>query len=298
MDFIAAMRVMTEVTRLGSFTAAGQELRLSTASVSRIVADLEADLAVRLVNRTTRRLSPTDAGEEFVQRSSGILEELDALRSTVRERHEAPRGRLRISCVTAFGNDCLAPAIPGFLEEFPQLKLTLDISNRQVDLIEEHYDVAIRVGPLRDSSLIAQKIFSQRMIFVASPEFCRRYGMPRSPDEIRNYPSVTQISGEWGRVQRFKRGTDIIEFEVPQDCVMSSPGAVRNAALTGYGYALIADFAVARDIEKNRLVRLLPDYEPIEQPLYALFAHRHYTPRKIRAFIDYLVETFGDNRAE
>ena len=102
MDLITAMRVITEVTRLGSFTAAGQELRLSTASVSRIVADLEADLGVRLVNRTTRRLSPTDAGEEFVQRTSGILEELDALRSRVRELHEVPRGRLRVSCVTAF----------------------------------------------------------------------------------------------------------------------------------------------------------------------------------------------------
>lgn len=298
MDLISAMRVMTEVTRLGSFTAAGQELRLSTASVSRIVAEVEADLGVRLVNRTTRRLSPTDAGEEFVQRSSGILEELDALRSTVRERHEAPRGRLRVSCVTAFGNECLAPAIPGFLEQFPQLKISLDISNRRVDLIEEHYDVAIRVGPLRDSSLVAQKIFSQRMIFVAAPEFCRRYGMPRSLDEIRNYPSITQISGEWGHVQLFKHGTDIVEFELPQDYVISSPSAVKNAALTGYGYTLSGDFAVAKDIAEGRLVRLLPDYEPVEQPLYALFAHRRYTPRKTRAFVDYLIKTFGDSGAE
>ena len=294
MDLIAAMRIMTEVTRLGSFTAAGQELRLSTASISRIVAELEEDFGVRLINRTTRQLSPTDAGEEFVQRSLGILEELEALRSTVRERHEVPRGRLRVTCVTAFGNECLAPAIPGFLERFPQLKVSLDISNRLVDLIEEHYDVAIRVGPLRDSSLVAQKIFTQRLIFVASPEFCRRHGMPKSLDEIRSYPSVMQISGEWGRVQHFKRGADIIEFEAPQDCVMNSPSAVRNAALTGYGYTLSGDFTVAKDIAEGRLVRLLPDYEPVEQHLYAVFAHRRYMPRKVRAFVDYLNEIFGE----
>ena len=294
MDLIKAMRVMTELTRLGSFTAAGRELRISTASVSRIVVELEADFGVRLINRTTRQLSPTDAGEEFVQRSAGILEEIEALRSMVRERHDMPRGRLRVSCVTAFGNECLAPAIPGFLKRFPELKVSLDISNRLADLIEEHYDVAIRVGPLRDSSLIAQKIFTQRMIFVASPEFCRRHGMPRSLDEIQDYPSVTQISGEWGRIQHFKRGADTINFEVPQDCVMSSPSAVRNAALTGYGYTLTSDFTVAKDIAKGRLVRLLPDYEPVEQNLYAVFAHRRYMPRKVRAFVDYLNETFGE----
>ena len=293
MDMISAMRVMTEVSRLGSFTAAGRELRLSTASVSRIVGQLEADLRVRLVNRTTRQLSLTDAGEEFVQRSAGILEELETLRGQVRERHDAPRGRLRVSCVTAFGNECLAPAIPGFLERCPDLKISLDINNRSVDLLEEHYDVAVRVGPLQDSSLIAQKIFTQRLIFVASPEFCRRYGAPRTMDEIRDFPSIAQISGEWGHAHRFKLGPDTIEFEVPKDCVMSSPGAVRNAALTGYGYTLTADFAVAKDIAQGRLVRLLPDYEPVELPLYALYAHRRYIPRKVRAFVDYLTETFS-----
>lgn len=293
MDMINAMRVITEVARLGSFTAASRELRLSAASVSRIVAELEADLGVRLVNRTTRQLNLTDAGMEFVQRSAGILEELDDMRSAVGERHDTPRGRLRISCVTAFGNECLAPVLPEFLRRFPQVEVTLDIGNRMVDLIGEHYDVAIRVGPLQDSTLIAQKIFSQKVVFVASPDFCQKYGLPKSLEEIRGYPSITQISGDWGRKQRFAYGGEMIEFEMPQHCVVSSSHAAKNAVLTGYGYTLLGDFSVARDIAESRLVQLLPEYEPIEQPIYALYADRRYTPQKTRVFIDYLTEAFS-----
>lgn len=290
---MTAMRIAIEIARHGSFTAASRELRLSAPSVSRIMAELEADLGVRLFNRTTRQLNLTDAGIEFVQKSSGILEELDTMRSVVRERHDTPRGQLRVSCVMAFGNECLAPALPEFLRRFPQLDISLDLGNRLVDLIEEHYDVAIRVGPLSDSSMIAQKIYTQRIIFVASPEFCRRFGMPKSVDEVRSYPSVTQVSGEWGRTHQFRYLGEIIDFEVAQHFRMNSARAVKNACLTGYGYSLLPDFIVADDLAQNRLVQLLPNYEPVEQSIYAFYAQRRHTPQKIRVFIDYLAEVFG-----
>ncbi|RWG50490.1 MAG: LysR family transcriptional regulator [Mesorhizobium sp.] len=293
MDMVTAMRIAIEIARHGSFTAASRELRLSAPSVSRIMAELEADLGVRLFNRTTRQLNLTDAGIEFVQKSSGILEELDTMRSVVRERHDTPRGQLRVSCVMAFGNECLAPALPEFLRRFPQLDISLDLGNRLVDLIEEHYDVAIRVGPLSDSSMIAQKIYTQRIIFVASPEFCRRFGMPKSVDEVRSYPSVTQVSGEWGRTHQFRYLGEIIDFEVAQHFRMNSARAVKNACLTGYGYSLLPDFIVADDLAQNRLVQLLPNYEPVEQSIYAFYAQRRHTPQKIRVFIDYLAEVFG-----
>lgn len=287
------MRIATEVARLGSFTAASRELRISAPSVSRIIAELESDLGVRLFNRTTRQLNLTDAGMEFVQKSSGILEELDDMRTVVRERHDTPRGQLRVSCVAAFGNECLAPALPDFLRRYPQLGMSLDVGNRLVDLIEEHYDVAIRVGPLSDSSMIAQKIFVQKMIFVASPAFCQRYGTPRTLDQIRGYPSVTQISGEWGRTHQFSFMGELVDFEVLQSFTMNSARAVKNACLTGYGYSLLGDFMVAQDIAENRLVQLLPNYEPVEQAIYAFYAQRRHIPQKIRVFIDYLTEVFG-----
>ena len=140
---------------------------------------------------------------EFLRSSTGVLEEIESLRSQTRERHNSPRGLLKVSSVTAFGNECLVPAIPGFLERYPGIKISVDISNRVVDLIEEHYDVAIRVGPLEDSSLIAKKIFDQRLIFVATPEYCARFGVPKTLDELTRHRSISQISGEWGRVHQF-----------------------------------------------------------------------------------------------
>ncbi|MDQ0563040.1 DNA-binding transcriptional LysR family regulator [Rhizobium mesoamericanum] len=192
MDMVEAMRVAVEVARHGSFTSASRALRISAPSVSRIVAELEADLGARY--RTTRQLNLTDAGREFVQESAGLLEELDQMRGMVHDRNESPRGQLRVSCVTAFGNECLALALPEFMQRFPQLSVSVDIGNRMVDLIGEHYDVALRVGPLSDSSLIAQRISTQKIIFVASPRSVRGMGhldrSTRSPRGRRSCRSV------------------------------------------------------------------------------------------------------------
>ncbi|MCW0001798.1 LysR family transcriptional regulator [Pararhizobium sp. YC-54] len=293
MDMIEAMRVAVQVARHESFTLAARELRISAPSVSRIVAELEADLGARLFNRTTRQLNLTDAGLEFVQKSAGFLEELDHMRNMVRERQDTPRGQLRVSCVTAFGNECLAPAIPEFMRRYPQLSVSVDIGNRLVDLIGEHYDVALRVGPLSDSSLIAQKISTQRIVFVASPGFCQKFGTPRSIDEIKACPSVTQVSGEWGRTHQFSHRGVTIHFDVPQHLTMNSARAVRNACLTGYGYSLLPDFMVANDVCEGRLVRLLSDLEPVEQPIYAFYAQRRHMPQKVRVFVDFLREVFS-----
>ncbi|MCY1325925.1 HTH-type transcriptional regulator DmlR [compost metagenome] len=293
MDLVEAMRVAVSVALRKSFISASRDLGLSAPSVSRIVADLEADLGVRLFNRTTRQLSLTDAGMEFVKKSAGLLEELDHMRGAIRDRNAAPRGQLRISCVTAFGNECLAPAMPEFSRRYPELDISIDIGNRYVDLIRDHFDVAVRVGPLRDSSLIAQKISTQRIVFVAAPSFCKEYGSPKTVEELSSLPSVTQVSGEWGRTHRFSHQGKIVDFEVPQHVSMNSARAVRNACITGWGYSLLPDFLVAKDIEEHRLVHLLPDHQPVEQPIFAFYAQRQYTPEKVRVFVDFLIEAFS-----
>ncbi|WP_422026023.1 LysR family transcriptional regulator [Roseovarius sp.] len=292
MDMITAMQVLNEVARSGSFVAASRKLSMSAASVSRIVADLEADLSVRLINRTTRQLNLTDAGEEFVLRSSSLLEEVEELRDAIKDRHDTPHGRLRISCVTGFGNDCLSPVLPVFLERFPDLQVELELENRKVDLLEDHVDVAIRVGPLPSSSLISVHIATQKILFVATPAFCQRYGTPKTLEDLEGLPSAMQVSGEWGKTHHFRLGEDRISFDVPRNVTMSSTVATKNAVMSDYGYSLLSDFSVARELEDGRLIRLLPDYEPVEQPVYALFAHRRYVPRKVRAFIDFLKAEF------
>jgi len=288
------MRVVGEVARLGSFTAAGRELKLSTPSISRLVGELEADLGVRLFNRTTRHVALTDAGEQFLRRSATILEEVDMLREETRQRHSRPQGKLRVTSVNAFGNEVLAPAIPGFLERYPDIKMELDISNRQVDLVEEHFDVAIRVGAggrLQDTSMAARRIYAQKLIFVASPQYCHRHGRPRDLDDLKNHRTIMQISGNWGRVHPLSGPDGVVEYRSPDGFVVSSPIAVHNAVLTGYGCALVNNFTVADDIAAGRLKRLLPEYETPEHPIYALYPHRRQTPAKVRVFIDYLVET-------
>ena len=291
------MRVVGEVARLGSFTAAARELRFSTPSISRLVGELEADLGVRLFNRTTRRLAPTEAGEQFLRRSSLILEEVDALREEVRERHGRPSGRLRVSCVVAFGTVRLAPAVAGFLKRYPGMEVEVDITNRRADLVEEHYDVAIRIsaqGDLADSSMVARQISAQKLIFVAAPEYLRDHQPPRTLDDLEAHRTITHVSGEWGRAHRLKSPEGIVEYRGQRSFVMSSPMAVRNAALTGYGCALVNHFIVEESIASGRLVRLLPDHESIEQPIYAVFVHRTQVPAKIRLFVDYLVECFSE----
>jgi len=294
MEFVHATRVFGEVARFESFTAAAKELRLSTASVSRIVGELENDLGVRLLNRTTRRVQPTDAGLDFLRDSAGLLDEIESLRSQTRERHNSPRGLLRVSSVTGFGNECLAPAIPGFLERYPDVRISVDISNRVVDMIEEHYDVAIRVGPLEDSTLVAKKIYNQRMIFVATPEYCERFGKPKTLGDLKHHRSISQINGEWGREHQFTYRKKLLTFKNPEDFIVSSPSAARNAALTGYGYALLGNYFATKDITSGRLIHLLKDYKPVDQPIFALMPHRRYVPAKARVFLDYLTDHFSE----
>lgn len=162
-----------------------------------------------------------------------------------------------------------------------------------VDLIEEHYDVAIRVGPLQDSSLIAKKIFNQQHIFVATPEYCERFGVPKSLDELKRHRSISQISGEWGRVHQFEYENNLVSFKNPEECVVSSPSAARNAVLTGYGYTLLPNYFAIDDIANGRLIQLLADYQPVDQPIYALMPYRRYVPAKARVFLDYLLEHFS-----
>lgn len=294
MDFLNALRIASEVARQGGFSGAGRETGLSPASISRIIGDLEDDLGARLFNRTTRKLSLTAAGEALLRRGRPLLEDADALRNEIRDHGSRLHGTLRISTVNSFGSIMLAPALPDFSARHPELRISLDISNRFVDLVEENVDVAIRVGPLASNTLIARKIFTQRMVFVASPGYLAEHGMPECLQDLQEHRSVTQISGAWGRMHRFfRRDGSVIEFAVPQDFVVSAPDALRHAVLAGSGYGLASDFSVATELEAGRLVRLLPELVSEETPVFAVYPDKRYLPARVRAFLDFLSERFA-----
>ena len=293
MDRLHAIRVFTEVARQGSFSAASRSLNISAPSVSRLVSDLENDLGVRLFNRSTRAVALTEDGERFLDRSVPLVDELDLLAEEIRERQHRPMGRLRISSVIAFGQEVISPALTQFMEQNPGIEVELDLTNRKVDLVEEHFDLAIRIGGtdgLEESSLKARKIYSQKLTFVATPDYVRAAGTPESLDELSDHRVVKQISGNWGRVNHLRHAGSVVVFTLPERFVVNSPNAARNAVLTGNAIGLLADYLTADLLSDGRLVRVLPQYETLEQPVYAVFVHRNYMPAKVRTFIDFLGE--------
>ena len=290
---LKAIRVFAEVAQQGGFSAASRALNISPPSVTRIVSELEAELGVRLFNRSTRALTLTEEGERFLRGGRTVIDEVDTLTNDIRQRNRQPRGRLRVSSVIAFGQEVIAPLIPGFMEQYPEVEVELDLSNRKVDLIEEHFDLAIRIGGpegLDTSSLKARKIFSQTLIFVATPEYVQQKGQPRTLNELADHRVVKQISGAWGRTNRLNREGEVVEFSLPERYVVNSPNAARNAVLSQFAIGLLADYLVKDLIAAGKLERILPEYATLEQPIYAVFVHRNYMPAKTRAFIDFLTD--------
>lgn len=296
MDRFHAIRAFREVATQGGFAAAARALNSSPPSVSRLISELEDDLGVRLFTRSTRNVSLTEEGEQFLRKGATLLDELEAVAEEIRERRSVPAGHLRITSVVAFGQERIAPAVPAFMRKFPKVTVELEISNRNVDLIQEHFDLAIRIGGtggLEASSLKARKIFGQKLKFVAGPDYVSANGTPENLLDLQNHQVVKQISGNWGRVNELSCNGETIEFSLPESFVVNSPTAARNAVLTGQAIGLIADYLVDEMISEGQLVHILPEYETLEQPIYSVFVHKNYMPAKVRAFIDHIVETLG-----
>ncbi|MCV2887371.1 LysR family transcriptional regulator [Ruegeria aquimaris] len=296
MDKFQCMRAFREVAQQGGFAAAARVLNSSPPSVTRLISELEEDLGIRLFTRSTRNVSLTEEGELLLRRGVALVDELDAVTDEIRDSQHTPRGHLRVSSVVAFGQERVAPAIPAFMQLYPNVRVELEISNRKVDLVQEHYDLAIRIGGsdgLEVSSLKARKIFSQKLVFVATPEYVARHGEPDTLDALEQHLVVKQVSGNWGRENDFWYQGEKLSFSLPERFLVNSPNAARNVVLTGGAIGLINDYLVAEMISDGRLVRILPEYQTLDQPIYAVFVHRNYMPAKVRVFIDHLVNVLG-----
>ena len=296
MDRFQAIQVFREVARQGGFAAAARALNTSPPSISRLISELEGDLGVRLFQRSTRNVSLTEEGEDFLLRGVSLLDELEGVTDEIRERKSEPRGVLRISSVVAFGQEVIAPLIPGFMQKHSGVQVELDISNRKVDLVQEHYDLAIRIGGadgLESSALKARKIFSQKLIFVASPAYLNAKGVPKSLDDLNKHLVVKQVSGNWGRKNEFIYAGKRTTLSLPENFVVNSPNAAKNAVLSDQCIGLIADYLVKDLLDQRRLTRVLEDYDTEVQPIYAMFVHRNYMPAKIRTLIDHLTAVLG-----
>lgn len=301
-DHLTALRVFREVVERNSFAAAARRLCLSPAAVSKNIGELEAHLSTRLLNRTTRRLSLTEAGQQYYTQIAQILDDLDEADRALGPMQSEPTGTLRVSAPMSLTLTQLADAIPQFLCRYPQLSLDLRLDDRRVDLVKEGFDVAIRgTDKLEDSSLVARKLMSMTHVLCGAPAYFARHGVPDSPEALRQHECVQFSLSGHARLWSFRKAGgrgDVeggVQVDVPIDgrYKVTSSLAVREALRAGFGISLIPLIYVREDIEAGRLVTVLNEWTAVETHVYAVYPSRRYLNSKVRAFVDFLIETLG-----
>ena len=293
MDQLDAMTVFRRVVELNGFSAAARDLRLSTAVVSKQIAQLEERLHARLLNRTTRRLSLTEAGRVYLDYCIRILDEVAEAERAVSQQAGTPRGLLRVNAPMSFGIARLAPLLPDFLHRYPEITVDLGLDDRIVDVLQEGWDLAVRIADLPDSSLIARRLANSRRVVVASPDYLARVGVPRRPAELAGHRClIYSYQSAREDVWRFA-GADGPESVRVAGCLRTNNGDVLSAAaMAGTGIALLPLFIVDEALRQGRLVPLLEGWDAGGSGIFAVYpAGRHLSP-KVRAFADFLAERF------
>lgn len=293
MDKLASLRAFAKVVELGSFSEAGRALRLSRSAISKYINDLENELGVQLLNRTTRQVSPTENGQVYFERAIGVLSDLDAADQAVTHLQATPRGLLRVNAPMSFGTLQLGPAIADFMERYPELRIQLVLSDAQVDPIQEGLDVTLRIADLESSSLIARKIMPVDRVVCASPDYFERHGTPKHPSDLRDHNCLTYGFLSTGNQWKLT-GKDGDHWIQPQwTLCVNNAEVLRDAAINGRGVAVLPVFIASDALRDGRLQTCLADYHPPELALYAIYPPTQHLAVKVRLFIDFLVERFG-----
>ena len=289
----AEMNAFVRVAERGSFAAAATDLGLTPSALSKLVTRIEDRLGVRLLTRSTRKLALTAEGELFVARSRDILASIEAAEAEVTAASERPRGHLRVSVGTAVAKQILGPALPVFLDRYPDITVELHVSDRQADLVAEQIDVAIRSGALGDSTLLARKLSEATRVITASPLYLEKHGALRVPADLLQHNCLTLPGPAWSQWP-FHTHEGINRLAVSGSFTSDNADLLFDMAVSGLGIARLADFMVARAVREGALVRLLEDsHVPESFPIHALTVPgRHRAPR-IRAFVEFVAEQFG-----
>lgn len=293
MDVLSAMRVFQTVADRGGFSAAAAQLNLSKASVSKQVSALEDHLGARLLNRTTRRLALTEVGQAYLARVRSILDDVAETESAVGRHHAAPCGTLKVNAPMSFALLHLSPALCDFMKRYPDLTVELNLTDRRVDLVEEGVDVAVRIGRLADSSLIARRIAPARLAVCAAPAYLAEHGSPRTPADLAGHDCCVYTVGERRDEWRFTGPDGGHTVHVAGRLRADNGQILRDAVLAGHCIGLFPTFMVGADLREGRLVRVLESYDIGEAGLYAIYPPGRHLSAKVRAFVDYLAERFG-----
>jgi DNA-binding transcriptional LysR family regulator len=294
MDRFENLRVFTKVVESGSFAGAAARLGISASMVSLHVKALEERLGARLLNRTTRKVSVTDVGRAYYERCTRVLGDLEEADLAVGEMQTAPRGDLRVNSTTGFGVQHIGPAIADFAERFPGISVELMLSDRPIDLIEEGFDVAVRVDPLPDSRLIARKLVTVQLVLCGTPEYFANRGTPRNPGDLADHSCLEITSPSFFRRWHLTDETGKeVNLSLSGTVRSNNPFVLLHAALSSHGILYTARYMVADSLKAGQLVTVLDDYVLPPLTVHAVYPHGRHLSAKVRAFVDFLADRFG-----
>lgn len=293
---LAALETFVAVVEAGTLSRAAERLETTTGAVSRRITGLEQRLGIRLINRTTRKLALTEAGERYHEDVVRILRDLAEAEDRVTHLSESPRGNLRVAAPLSFGVHILAPLLPGFNVLHPGVRLSVDLDDRLVNLLDNGADLCLRVGPLEDSTLVARRLRDYRRIVCAAPAYLNRRGTPRTPPDLADHDclhySNIALKDEWSFGDP-GASAPVLRVEVSGPLCANNGDLLRDAAVAGLGITTLPEFIVAADLAAGRLVPVLTEHPAPALPLWALWPSRRYVPAKVRLFVDYLAEHLG-----
>lgn len=291
---LSHLDTFVKVVQTGSFTRAAEQLRSQKAHVSRVVSQLEADLGVRLLARTTRSLSLTEVGREFFERAVGILGAAEDARRAVQQAHGEPRGTLRLTCGVEFGMVAVNRWVRDYLIRNPGVNVDLEMTGRVVDIVHEGFDLAVRVGPLADSTLAARKLGDLQYGLFAAPSYLRRQPSPAVPEDLAQHALIRFSGARLRLAWTFSRGADIQRIEPAARLNVNNSFAVRDAAVEGLGIGQLPWLLAAPMVAAGALQPVLADWQLPSAPVHAVFASARYLTPKVRAFVDLAVASFVD----
>lgn len=291
MDRLLSMRVFATVAETGSFAGAARQMDVSNPVITRLVADLEKHLRARLLNRSTRNLSLTEAGQAYLERCRGILDEIDETEAWITDRSEQLEGELRIACPTSFGVNVLTPLLAGYLKRHPQIRIDLVLTDRLIDMAAERFDLAVMLEQLGVAEgLVARQFLQDKVILCASPAYLAGHGLPGQPDDIRHHAclnySHSQTRHGW---ELFGDDGTRHRTEVSNVLTCNTVDALIHAARSGLGICLAPECLIRDDLEKGSLVRVLPRFTLLEIGFQLVYPSRKYLPAKVRSVIDHLL---------
>ncbi len=297
MDRFEEMHTFVQVVDSGSLSAAAEKLSVAKSAVSRRLADLEGRLGVQLLNRTTRRLNLTESGRSYYQRCQRILLELSEAELAVSSEHRQLRGTIRVAAPLSFGIGDLSPVLNNFMKEHPEVVLDLELDDRTVNVMQEGMDLAIRIGSLADSTLVARRLFSVNRMFCASPSYLQEYGEPETPEALERHWGLSYSLIPDEQIWSFRQSDGSrVSVNIPIRMRANNGDILLKAAIDGLGIAPTPDFICKDAVKKGLLIEILTDYPREEISAYAIYPAQRHLPSRVRELIDYLVASFSADK--